>query len=95
MRTLVAASVAALALACAGSPAAPSSEAGAAGDRLYRSKCAACHRAYPPSSRDRATWAQVLSRMAPKAKLSEAEREQILGFLQSSAKDAPAPGARP
>ena len=97
MRTpLLAAPLAAIALACAGSPPAPTSEAGpAGGERLYRSKCAACHRAYPPSSRDRATWAQVLSKMAPRAKLSEPERDQILGFLQANAKDAAAPGAHP
>jgi mono/diheme cytochrome c family protein len=78
------------ALACAG---APSAEAGPAqAERLYRSKCSACHRAYAPSSRDAAGWAEVLSKMAPRAKLSDAERARILAYLQANARDAP-PGA--
>ncbi len=88
MRTpLLAAALAAAALACAGAPAA---EAGGGGpERLYRSKCSACHRAYPPSSRDRASWAEVLAKMAPRAKLSDAERAELSGYLQANAKDAP------
>jgi mono/diheme cytochrome c family protein len=78
------------ALACAG---APSAEAGPAqAERLYRSKCSACHRAYAPSSRDAAGWAEVLSKMAPRAKLSDAERARILGYLRENARDA-SPGA--
>ena len=88
------ATIAAAALACAGAPTAEAGPAGA--DRLYRSRCSACHRAYPPSSRDRAAWAEVLSKMAPRAKLSDAERGEISQYLQANAKDAaPAAGARP
>ncbi len=80
------------ALACAGAPAA---EAGpAAGDRLYRSRCSACHRAYPASSRTAAMWAEVLSKMAPRAKLTDQERARILEYLQANAKDGE-PGAHP
>jgi mono/diheme cytochrome c family protein len=92
MRALVAVAVASLA--CAGSPA-PQGGPSAQGERLYRAKCAACHRAYPPASRDRAAWAEALSKMAPRAKLSDAERASVLQYLQSNAKDAPAPGAKP
>ncbi len=76
---------------------APTAEAGPAGaERLYRSRCSACHRAYPPSSRDRATWAEVLSKMAPRAKLSDAERGTLSEYLQANARDAaPAAGAHP
>ena len=92
MRARLAAVLAAAALACAGTP---GPQGGAAqGERLYRSKCAACHRAYPPASRDREKWAEVLSRMAPKARLSDAERALVLEHLQANARDAP-PGARP
>ena len=94
MRTpLLAAALIALALACVRAPTAEAGPAGA--ERLYRSKCSACHRAYPPASRDREQWAQVLSRMAPKAKLSGEERARVLEYLESNAKDAPTAGAHP
>jgi mono/diheme cytochrome c family protein len=94
MRALVATAFALASLACAGSPA-PQGGPAAQGERLYRSKCAACHRAYSPASRDRAAWAEALSKMAPRAKLSDAERATVLEYLQSNAKNAPAPGAHP
>ncbi len=75
------------ALACAGAPSAESGPAAAA-DRLYRSRCSACHRAYPPSSRSAAAWAEILPKMAARAKLSEGERARILAYLQSNASDA-------
>jgi mono/diheme cytochrome c family protein len=81
------------ALACAGTPAQQGGPAQA--ERLYRSRCSACHRAYPPSSRDRAAWAEVLSKMAPRAKLSDAERALVLEYLQENAKGAPPQEARP
>ncbi len=95
-RTLVLAPAAALALAALACAGAPAGSAGpdAAGDRLYRSRCSACHRAYPPSSRDRAAWAQILPKMAPRAKLTDDERARILGYLDANAKDA-APGGHP
>jgi cytochrome c5 len=83
----LAAVLATAALACAGAPTAEGGSAGA--ERLYRSKCSACHRVYPPSSRDRATWAEMLSKMAPKAKLSDAERGELSDYLQANARDAP------
>ncbi len=86
MRT-AAAALAAAALACAGAPPAEAGPAGA--ERLYRSRCSSCHRAYAPSSRDRTTWDAILAKMAPRAKLSDAEREQISEYLQANAKDAP------
>lgn len=79
-------------LACAGAPAAEAGPAGA--ERLYRSKCSACHRAYSPSSRDRAAWADIVPKMARRAKLSDDERARVLGYLQANASDA-APGAHP
>ncbi len=88
MRTfaLAAAALATAALACARAPAAEAGPAQA--ERLYRSKCSACHRAYPPSSRDRAAWAAILPKMASRAKLSDDERARIQEFLDANAKDA-------
>ncbi len=93
MRALVVVAFTLAALACAGAPA---QQGGSAqGERLYRSRCSACHRAYPPSSRDRAAWAEVMSKMAPRAKLSDSERALVLEYLQSNARGAPPPEARP
>ncbi len=80
---LLAASLAA----CAGAPRSASSGADE-GERLYRSKCSACHRPYAPEERTRAEWARVLPRMAPRAHLGEAEVATLLGWLQAHAKDA-------
>lgn len=87
--------LASAALACAGAPSQQGAQAGpAGGERLYRSKCSACHRAYPPASRDAASWAEVLGKMAPKAKLSGEERARVLEYLQANAKGAAA-GSKP
>jgi trimethylamine-N-oxide reductase (cytochrome c) len=71
-------------LGCAGAP--PAQAGPEQGERLYRSKCAGCHRAYPPSSLGRERWADVFSRMAPKARLSDADRALVLEYLQANAR---------
>lgn len=86
MRPHLAVTTAALLAACAGAPAAPG--AAAAPERLYRSKCAGCHRPYAPGSLTRARWAEVMHKMAEKAHLDDAERASLLAWLQAHAKDA-------
>ena len=87
--TLVFASVVVAALiACAG--ASPPLDASAPPERLYRSKCTACHRAYAPDSLTRARWGEVMQKMAPRAKLDDAARAKLLAWLQANAKDATA-----
>ena len=86
LAAVAAAAAAAIVLeACAGAP----SSGGVAsdGERLYRSKCSACHRAYPPESLTAARWAEMVGRMAPRAHLTDAERGAILGYLTAHAKD--------
>lgn len=73
-----------VAAACASAPPAPE----ASGDRLYRSRCAACHRLYPPQERTRDEWATQVARMAPRAHLSDDDRARLLEYLQAHAKDA-------
>ncbi len=88
MRPPLAAVLAAVAVAaCARAPS--SQGAQAAPERLYRSKCSACHRAYPADHLTAGRWAEVVARMAPRAHLTEAERAEILGFLQANAKGGP------
>jgi mono/diheme cytochrome c family protein len=83
---------AALALGCA----APSSGGGAstpaapdaAGERLYRAHCAACHRLRDPGEQTRERWAWALERYGARAHLSEEERRLVLDYLQARASDA-------
>lgn len=92
MRRLLPAALALAIASCA--TARPSGDAPAdAGGRLFRSKCAACHRAYPPGERTRAQWAGVMVRMATRAHLTEAERASLLDWLAAHAKDAMPPAA--
>ena len=67
-----------LAVACSSAPSHPMSQE----ERLYRSKCTSCHRAYEPV--ERRDWPSVIDRMQAekKTRLSEDERAQILVFLQ-------------
>jgi diheme cytochrome c len=74
--------------ACAGASSAV--DASAPPERLYRSKCTGCHRAYAPDSLTRGRWAEVMQKMAPRAKLDEAARSKLLAWLQANAKDATA-----
>ncbi|BDG07781.1 c-type cytochrome [Anaeromyxobacter paludicola] len=60
-------------------------------ERLYRKRCASCHRLRDPGERTRASWADVMGRMAARAHLSDAERAAVLSWLQSRASDG---GAR-
>lgn len=70
-----------LAAACSSAPSRPMSE----GERLYRAKCASCHRLYEPA--ERKDWPAVLDKMEAEKKvhLSPEDRAEILGFLQGPA----------
>jgi hypothetical protein len=94
MRTSLLAVSLALLAACAGAPAAPEGPAGSAAqgaqdaERLYRSKCTACHRAYEPSSRTRAAWSQAVTRMGPRAHLTPEQDAALRAWLTAGASDA-------
>ena len=93
MRAAIAAGLAvALALGCASpspgpgraTPASPD----AAGERLYRAHCAACHRLRDPGEQTRERWAWALERYGARAHLSKEEGRLVLGYLESHARDA-------
>jgi mannose-6-phosphate isomerase-like protein (cupin superfamily) len=69
-----------LAAACSSAPSHPLSEE----ERLYRSKCTSCHRAYEPG--ERKDWPQVIDKMQAerKTRLTEEQRAEILVFLQGT-----------
>jgi mono/diheme cytochrome c family protein len=85
----IAASVATLACATAGSSGggtagAPASE----GEKLYRGHCGACHRLRDPSERTRAEWAAAVEKFGPRAHLDPRDRPAVIEYLQARAKDA-------
>jgi mono/diheme cytochrome c family protein len=90
MRALPA--LAALALACASSPRGGSdgnpADPDAAGERLYRGHCAACHRLRDPGEHPRDRWAWAVERYGRRAHLSEEERRLVLDYLKARANDA-------
>ena len=92
MRPMLAAVSLALLAACAG---APPSQGAPDPEHLFRTKCAGCHRLYPPESRTRAQWSAVLRQMSRKAPLSPAVAAALGGVLAAHAADAPAGGGAP
>jgi mono/diheme cytochrome c family protein len=91
MRASTAIAAAAL-LACASSPSGPGTgtpaSPDAAGERLYRGHCAACHRLRHPREQTRERWAWAVDHYGPRAHLSDAERRLVLEYLTARAADA-------
>ena len=86
MRTFLLFSCLALLAACASAP--PASQGAQDPERLYRSRCTSCHRAYEPSSRTRAAWSDTLTRMAPRAHLTPEQDAALRAWLLARAADA-------
>jgi len=61
---------------------------------LYRAKCASCHRLRAPSERSREQWQAAIEKYGKKALLTVAQADQLLGWLQRNASDAPPPAAQ-
>ena len=82
--------VAAVACATTSTGSAASGTPEAHGEQLYRGHCGSCHRLRDPSEQTRDRWAWAVERYGPRAHLSEGERQLVLAYLQSHAKDAAA-----
>ena len=65
-----------------------SPEALAAGEATFKSRCGRCHGLKDPGSRTATKWFNVLNRMAPKAKLTPEEKQNVLAYLQANAKQS-------
>jgi hypothetical protein len=66
----------------------PASQGEETAVKLYRGKCAGCHRLHAPAEYARDAWVPVLDRMSPRAHLSDEEHGELLRYLQAHAKDA-------
>lgn len=56
------------------------------GHEIFDNKCGACHKLPNSRKHDDAGWGETMDRMAPKAKLNEIEKAQVLKYLTASNK---------
>ncbi|NOX88577.1 MAG: hypothetical protein GXO77_06095 [Calditrichaeota bacterium] len=54
------------------------------GEKLFRSKCASCHRLPDPVSRDAKQWEDVLAKHEKRARLTPEAKRLILTHLQGA-----------
>lgn len=54
------------------------------GRTLFVSKCGACHQLPDPGVKTPDEWASVIGEMAPRAKLSDDDRESVLRYLSAA-----------
>src|SRR4051812_41964075 len=57
-----------------------------AGHDLFDNKCGTCHKLPSPRKHDDTGWGETMDRMAPKAKLNDLEKVQVLKYLVSADK---------
>jgi uncharacterized membrane protein len=60
----------------------------AAGKTIYETKCTRCHSTKPTASYTAYRWDGILKLMAPKAKLTGAETQQVSAYVRANAKDS-------
>ena len=58
----------------------------AAGEATFKARCGRCHHLKDPAKYTATKWASILRRMAVKAKLSDIEKQNVLAYLQTNAK---------
>ena len=55
------------------------------GKMVYETKCGTCHKLKNPARGNRTQWTKWIDRMAPKAKLTEAEKMQVTAYVSVNA----------
>lgn len=53
----------------------------AEGKSLYENNCGKCHMLFPASKHDKAGWVKTVDRMAPKAKITDAQKTLVYNYL--------------
>ena len=51
------------------------------GKKLYENSCANCHKLFPANKHDKSGWTKTLERMAPKAKITEEQKNLVYNYL--------------
>lgn len=64
----------------------PSAEMAAAGEITYTAKCGKCHKLPVTADFTSEKWASLVNWMAPKARLTDDEKKNVLAYVQSNAK---------
>ena len=61
------------------------------GRRVYVARCGGCHNLYSPDRYGEAAWERAVDKMAPKAKLTARQREDVLAYLLAVVRTPPEP----
>lgn len=64
----------------------PEEKAAIAGQSTFNAKCGKCHGLKPAQDYTAVRWAQILAVMAPKANLTEEERNNVYAYVSANAK---------
>ena len=56
------------------------------GEKVYNAKCGKCHDLKKPSEYNAKEWTSIMRSMAPKAKLNEEERSNVMAYVENGAK---------
>ena len=56
-----------------------------AGKTVYEAKCGRCHKLHEPNRGNMAQWTIWIDRMAPKAKLTDEEKQQVTDYVSVNA----------
>jgi mono/diheme cytochrome c family protein len=54
-----------------------------AGQKLYRTRCAKCHKMYDPSKYTDQQWVSWMAKMSKKAKLQPAQKQAVADYVQN------------
>lgn len=58
------------------------------GRKIYYGRCTSCHAADPVGDYTRSEWHGIMAEMAPKAKLTGAERSAVTAYVMAHAADS-------
>ena len=58
----------------------------AAGQTTFVARCQKCHKLKDPGKFTATKWESILNKMAPKAKLDDTEKKNVLAYVQANAK---------
>ncbi|HMX80550.1 MAG TPA: cytochrome c [Ferruginibacter sp.] len=64
----------------------PEEQAAIAGQATFNAKCGKCHGLKPAQDYTAVRWANILAVMAPKANLTETERNNVYAYVSANAK---------
>ena len=56
-----------------------------AGKTIYEAKCGNCHKLKDPAKGNMTQWTKWIDRMAPKAKLTDEEKQQVTDYISVNA----------